>query len=103
MADEADTDRSGHVRNGRLLFHHIKGFFLRFKAKKIVKWQQPRWLAMSTPEVATMVVAGFQGEVTGLVRFGLVPMLNPLWVSWVSFFDSMPANSIFLVKTLWFS
>ena len=39
MADEADTDRSGHVRNGGLLFHHIKGFFLQFKAKKIVKWQ----------------------------------------------------------------
>ena len=59
MADEADTDRSGHVRNGRLLFHHIKSFLLLFKAKKLVKWQQYRWLAMSTPEVATMVVAGF--------------------------------------------
>ena len=59
MADEADTDRSGHVRNGRLLFHHIKSFLLLFKAKKIVKWQQYRWLAMSTPKVATMVVAGF--------------------------------------------
>ena len=34
MADEADTDRSGHVRNGRLLFHHIKSFLLLFKAKK---------------------------------------------------------------------
>ena len=79
MADEADTDRSGHVRNGRLLFHHIKGFFLRFKAKKIVKWQQPRWLAMSTPEVRLLVWLGlvwYQCSTLSLGIMGFFLRLN---------------------------